>query len=530
MSDILPRLERTDTAHPGHGSASSAEKNGSDAPPISARTYALWLAGLLAVLLVCRIGALWFAQTELFFDEAQYWYWSTEPAFGYYSKPPFIAWIIAASTQVCGTSEFCVRLPSPIFHTATALFIFAAARRIYDARTGILAALAYATLPAVSLSSGVISTDVPLLLFWAAALYFFVLLIETRSWAAAIGLGFALGLGALSKYAMLYFVLCAAVYALWSQTGRGLWRDPRWYLALAIGGAILSPNVAWNIENKFATFSHTADNARLDGPLFNVGSLVEFAGAQFGVMGPVLFAVLLLTAVRGLRHRLDERDCMLLCFSLPVIALISAQAFLSRAHANWAAVAYVAATILVIAVLLRANARRALLASFGLHTALVVAFALGLAMAQTAVLPFNINPFERVLGWRELAATADRLAPERGAGSIAADKRALAAELNYYSRAGLPVKAWNTPGTPPRDHFEMTNPVTASTPAPILFVAANDRIACVAEHFGRVETLGRREVAAGATATRAAYFYLLHDPRPDAFTADRSTKPGCRRG
>jgi 4-amino-4-deoxy-L-arabinose transferase-like glycosyltransferase len=488
------------------------------------------LAGLLAALLIWRIGALWFAKTELFFDEAQYWYWSTDPAFGYYSKPPFIAWVIAASTEVCGSSEFCVRLPSPILHTVSALFIFAAARRIYDARTGIFAALAYATLPAVSLSSGVISTDVPLLLFWAAALYCFVLLIDTRSWGAAVGLGVALGLGALSKYAMLYFVLCAAVYALWSETGRRLWRDLRWYLALAIGGVILSPNIAWNIENKFATFSHTADNARLDGPLFNVGSLVEFAGAQFGVMGPVLFAVLLMTAFRGLRHRLDERDRMLLCFSLPILALISAQAFLSRAHANWAAVAYVAATILVIAVLLRANARRALLASFGLHTALVVAFGLGLAVAQTAVLPFNINPFERVLGWRELGATADRLAVEHSARSIAADKRALAAELNYYSRAGLPVKAWNTPGTAPRDHFEMTKPVTASTSAPILFVAASDRIACVAEHFGRVESLGRREVAAGAAATRAAYFYLLHDPRPEAFTADRTAKPGCRRG
>jgi hypothetical protein len=46
-------------------------------------TLAIALAGLLAL----RIVGLWFNQTDLFFDEAQYWSWGKEPAFGYYSKP-----------------------------------------------------------------------------------------------------------------------------------------------------------------------------------------------------------------------------------------------------------------------------------------------------------------------------------------------------------------------------------------------------------------------------------------------------------
>src|SRR5262245_47889921 len=83
----------------------------------------LRLAAVLAGLLAFRIAALAFNRTDLFFDEAQYWVWSLEPAFGYYSKPPLIAWTITAATAVCGDGEFCVRLPSPILHTLTAFVV-----------------------------------------------------------------------------------------------------------------------------------------------------------------------------------------------------------------------------------------------------------------------------------------------------------------------------------------------------------------------------------------------------------------------
>ena len=63
----------------------------------------LW-AGL-GLLLAVRLVALKFNATDLFFDEAQYWSWSLEPAFGYYSKPPLIAWVIGAATAVCGRAN-----------------------------------------------------------------------------------------------------------------------------------------------------------------------------------------------------------------------------------------------------------------------------------------------------------------------------------------------------------------------------------------------------------------------------------------
>ena len=165
-----------------------------EAMPAEGR-WTLLFAALLGGLLVLRLVALALNGTDLFFDEAQYWSWSLEPAFGYYSKPPLIAWLIGLATSVCGPSELCVRLPSPLVHTGTAVAVFLLGRQLYDAQTGALAGLAFATLPGVSLSAGIISTDVPLLFCWAVALLALVHLVDSRAWWPSLLLGLALGLG-----------------------------------------------------------------------------------------------------------------------------------------------------------------------------------------------------------------------------------------------------------------------------------------------------------------------------------------------
>jgi 4-amino-4-deoxy-L-arabinose transferase-like glycosyltransferase len=242
------------------------------------------------------------------------------------------------STEICGVSEFCVRLPSPLIHTATALLLFAVAARLYDARIGFWSALVYATLPGVSLSAGIISTDVPLLFFWALALYALVALIDDRGWWPAGLLGLARGFGLNAKYAMAYFLLCGALYLIATPERRWLLRDARLYTSLAIGLLLIAPNLVWNQLNGFATFAHTADNAKWTGSLFNPGNALEFIGAQFGVFGPILFGALLAITGRACRARLPAADPLVVAFALPVLVVVTAQALLSRAHANWAAV------------------------------------------------------------------------------------------------------------------------------------------------------------------------------------------------
>ncbi|KUO53845.1 MAG: hypothetical protein APF80_05535 [Alphaproteobacteria bacterium BRH_c36] len=478
------------------------------------RQWLRLLAGGLAGLLILRLVALALNRTDLFFDEAQYWFWSLEPAFGYYSKPPLIAWIIGLSTGVCGTSEFCVRLPSPFLHTATALGIFLIGRQLYDTRTGVLAALVFATLPAVSLSSGIISTDVPLLMFWAIALYAFARLAETKDWWPAILLGLVFGAGLNAKYAMAWFVVCVAIYLAATPGRRELARDVRLYAALAIGAAMIVPNLLWNQQNKFATFSHTADNAKWGGALVHPDKALEFFGAQFGVFGPILFGALLVICWRASRQRLPEADRMLLAFSVPVIAAILVQAFLSRAHANWAAVAYVAATVLVTATMIRDVAWGWFKASAAIHAAVVVLFVAGMATAGLVKLPFGAAPFSRTLGWE---AVADTVRQEAMAGeargepyaAILSDDRPMTAELLYYMRgAKTPIYAWRETAKP-RDHFEMVRPFTGAVKGPVLLATLGGDASQVPQQFSSAEKIGEKFVAAGPNATRRVTFFRL---------------------
>jgi 4-amino-4-deoxy-L-arabinose transferase-like glycosyltransferase len=476
-------------------------------------------AAVLAGLLVVRLVALSFNATDLFFDEAQYWSWSREPAFGYYSKPPLIAAIIGAATAACGDAPFCVRMPAPLIHTATAVLVLLIARRLYDQRVAAWSAITFATLPGISFSSGIISTDVPLLACWALAMLGVVgLLQEPKGWWPAAALGLGLGLGLNAKYAMAFLPLSLGVYMVAVPAARGLLRDPRLWAGLALGAAMIAPNLAWNAAHKFATFAHTADNAKWGGKLLQPGKGLEFLAGQLAVFGPLMIAGLVLVVRRGWSDGLRESDKLLLSLTLPVLAVITAQAFVSRAHANWAATAYVAASILVPAVLLRLGQLRWLGGSLALHVAVLALLMVATAAAGRFVLPGIGDPFQRTLGWEALGRrTAEVLAEARRAGrpfrTVMADDRSVTATMLYYMRdAGTPIVAWQS-GPRPLDHYELTRPFKGADQTPVLLVATRRDHDRITAEFANVRLLSEDAIAAGLGKPRTVSFIALDTPR-----------------
>ena len=58
-----------------------------------------------------RVLMLLVNRTDLFVDEAQYWFWGQNLDFGYYSKPPMIAWVIRFFNTISGSdSTFWIRI------------------------------------------------------------------------------------------------------------------------------------------------------------------------------------------------------------------------------------------------------------------------------------------------------------------------------------------------------------------------------------------------------------------------------------
>ena len=77
------------------------------------------IGGLLAM----RVVFVLISPLELYADEAQYWRWGQALDWGYYSKPPMIAWMIQLSTSLFGDSESAIRILAPVFHAISALFL-----------------------------------------------------------------------------------------------------------------------------------------------------------------------------------------------------------------------------------------------------------------------------------------------------------------------------------------------------------------------------------------------------------------------
>lgn len=419
----------------------------------------LTLALALAILVAWRFLAALDAGLNLSIDEAQYFLWSLEPAWGYFSKPPMIAWTIAAATPFCGDSEACIRLPALLLFAASAWVLAAATARLYDERTGMWAGIAFATLFLASFYSWVMTTDSILLFLWSLALLLFLRALDADRWRDWLVLGACVGLGLLTKYTMSLFLGCALL-VLWLDHRPRL-ASPKPWLAALLALAFLVPNLLWNLDHQFATLRHTAEISQLDRKLFHPDSLAYFVLAQFGVMGPLLFPALLVAAIDRQAWRSDPRQRLLALFSLPVLGLFVVLSLLSRAHANWAAPAYVAATALAVTLLLRRRHLRwlAWAIAFNLLLAATLYHWHRLAPAAGIELRKGTDPFTPLRGWdaagRQLA---DQLRTANCRAVIAAERGTLV-DLAYYARRamGEPVAALAyNPAGGVRNHFELT--------------------------------------------------------------------------
>ncbi len=452
-----------------------------------------------------RLIGLWTARTDLYVDEAQYWAWSQNLAWGYFSKPPFLAWMIAAAEPLCGSTEACVRAPSTLSWAITALAVSATAATLGGRRAAWWAGLGVLLAPGAAFSARIASTDAPLLMLWALAVLAFVRLRagSGQGWLALLAVSF--GLGLLSKYAMAYLLPCLAIAALVDADSRRTLRRPDVWLALAAGLLIFSPNLAWNALNGAVTFQHTADNARGEGLALDVGSGLEFIAAQFLLAGPVALAVVAVAAVRASTLRPDER--LMLALSVPVLAALTALASLGRAHANWAATALIA--VWMLSGLLFARQRLPLWPVAGLFfgVGLQALLLVGDARPDRVGLSGS-EPYRQVRGWSDLSRVVASRAGEQGVSTVIAETRADAAQLTYYLRnSPLQVRVWPTPeGQGPANYYEMTRAMDAADarrPA-LLATACPDM-----DRLSHARRLAPVTVRTGPTGRRTHHMFVV---------------------
>ena len=439
-------------------------------------TYRRNILILIGVLLAARVIGLFLSPLNLHGDEAQYWAWSKTLDFGYFSKPPMIAWVIAATTSVFGDAEWAVRLSSPVLHSVTAYLIFLTARLAYDGRTGFWAAAVYILMPAVWLSSGIVSTDVPLLLCWIIALNAWLHLRAGAGWPRILQLGLAIGLGLMSKYAMLFFLPALVITILFDALSRKALLNMRGINVLILAGLCVLPNLYWNMTHDFATVTHTAANANLQGQApFHPMELLSFWSDQLAVFGPVTFILLVFALWAAMRRKLDDPSLWIALFVLSPLLIISFQALISRANANWAVTAYVAASILTAHYGLKGSDRLTRWLKGGvIAQALICAVLVIILLVPSWTNAAGLaNSVKRVRAWPEtVAVLADQVTmghEDVPFEAIAFDRRINFYDARYYGLGdAAPLKMWLY-RSHPENHAELTEPL-AKGDGPFLIV------------------------------------------------------------
>jgi 4-amino-4-deoxy-L-arabinose transferase-like glycosyltransferase len=457
--------------------------------PDSRAYFGLFL--LIAGVTAYRALVLATADIGLYVDEAYYWGWAQQLDWGYYSKPPMIAALIAFTTTLCGDGVFCVKAGALLVYPITTWLVFRLGQVLFDARVGLWAAALFLLMPGVALSNLIISTDVLLLLFWAWGMVALVRALETNAWRHWLMLGLACGLGLLSKYTMALFAPSVLLVLLLVPAWRTQLLNPRLWLAALLALLILTPNIVWNAQHGWPTFQHTAEISNLGHAGLYWDELGEFLSGQLAVFGPIS---LILWLVALFKLPASKQKNLLAAFSLVFLLAISAQALLGRANANWAAPAFVAASVLLAAwgVQQGVQHRRWLIAAIILNTVIMLGAYHYTQGAQWfgVEMTGKTDPFKRLRGWDQLAeqyTARQTLAPQA---LLMSGDRDLLAQLGYHLHLHPgQIVSWNA-GQGIRHQYDLMHPLGQSHISQDMLMVTNEPLPeALTKRFNAVETL-----------------------------------------
>lgn len=358
---------------------------------------------LLKALLLSCIA--WWAGIGLGPDEAQYWTWSERLSIGYYSKPPGIAWQIAAGTLFLGDTVAGVRLFAQIFGFLFPLIMYQIALKMgLSERQAYFTGLITAFSPLGWLASLFAITDGGLILFWSLALYFLISNLKENKTPDYLKIGAIIALGALFKWPiyllwLLIFVAIPLIPVLWNRR--------------MIGGIILSlsgllPSFIWNASHNWVTFRHVEATivqknlADTGATILFAGNFWDFLGAQIALISPILFAILLGSVIFAIRNWKTLSDSLKLCFfvSIPPLTIFLITALFKKMQGNWCQFAFPGAILLIAWY----GSERWIKWGLALSCTLVLlVFSLPLLQKTELPLPFKINPFKHNIGWERLS-------------------------------------------------------------------------------------------------------------------------------
>src|ERR1700686_5915846 len=406
------------------------------------RNTSLTVVALVASRLV---GAAW---TPLTFDEAYYWMWSKNLAFGYYDHPPGVAVIIRLGTMIVGDTELGVRLVSILLALPMSFAVYRTAVILFGGQR--VAATATILLNVTLMAAGgtmIVTPDAPLLVASSFVLFYLAKVLETGRGAWWLAVGAAVGAALLSKYTALFFGPAILIWLAGVPKLRRWLLSPWPYLGGFVALLIFSPVILWNADHHWVSFIKQIGRARIED--FRPAFIGELIPTQIAFATPLVFIL----GAMGLYALLARKTGALAARALinatfwTIVAYFIWHSLHARVEANWFAPVYPAFAIAaaVAAHLTPWDARQQRTVDFCLRWAAptgIVMFALLIVQANTGALTFY-RPDATVrsagVGWRELAREIEAVRARVGASCVLAPDYGTTGWLAFYLPKGTCV-------------------------------------------------------------------------------------------
>ncbi len=502
---------------------------------------AVFCISLLAVT-VLRICFLCVFPYDLSPDEAYYWDWSRHLSWGYYSKPPMVAWLIGLFNYLLGTSEFSVKLPAAICGSITLAGLFVLGRMMFGSPIGFFSALVFFATIGSAVSSMIMTIDAPLLCFWTLSMAMVWKAWQSSRfepggasllWWTLAGITTALGL--LSKQTMAGFSLAVILFLILNPRGWKLLFSPEPYLFISVQLFLIFPFLEWNQRHDWITFRHTAHHFESGSSQFilNFKTFLELMGTQAGIVTPLLFFLTVVVSLcflwmllgkvkrRGFRKDHFDRILFLLIVGLLPLSGVFLLSLKQRINANWPAPFYLSLGVLLsawavgrISCSSRMNKLRGLYLP-GIILGIFMVAALYMLPLLSGVLGLEgskMDPALRLKGWKQLGLEAGEIIgrfPDREKTFIVARRRQTVSELAFYMPGRPEVYRWNGINRPVTTQYELWPGPKNKKGWDALIIMEKDKymspelVSC----FKKVEFIGEIDIPLGRDLKRSFLAY-----------------------
>jgi len=398
------------------------------------------LVGLLLVKALLMILLIQYSGLQLAPDEAQYWTWSENLDWGYYSKPPGIAWQIWLGTQFFGNTVMGVRIGAVIlsFFISISVYFLAIAAGLQQ-RTAFWAGVISALSPMGFFASYYATTDIGMVFFWTLCCIVLVRALRLHITPQYILFGLLVGLGALYKwpiYLIWVLVVCTLPFVPIFRS----WRIIPGFVLSLLG---LLPSVIWNMERGWPTFRHVwvamSGGHAAKTSLFH-GNFWDFFGAQAALLSPIFFLFLLFAFVALWRHwqkiPLTLKFCGL--FSLLILIPYQTAALFQKIQGNWCVFVYPMATVFVAWYLCEFVSWGKKWLSIGVGVSLLL---VGIIFAVPLVqvygigphIPLQMNRLNECMGWNNIEQGLEDVGYDPNTQILLSDTYQMTSLLSFYA-------------------------------------------------------------------------------------------------